>query len=212
MNRHELRQQQQEQLMEAYERLSAKTPAEVRKNIYKSITYYWLDEKPPEGFTEAIHYGEEYVKNPRLLPSGGLWVHLARAYSQKARWLKDEGGSEEPDTVLRQSVVRAIEHALQLDETWALEFQLLLRSDRSPNGKIGGEKRVKRDLEIFQTDEEIRELIGLPRKRREPETKSSTIVTAGPPVTPSPPPESAPAPPSPVSEIASRQSGAPLDS
>ena len=186
--------------MEAYERLSAKTPAEVRKNIYKSLTYFWLDEKPPEGFTEAIHYGEEYVKNPRLLPSGGLWVYLARAYAQKAKWLKDEGGAKEPDTVLRQLVIGAIVHALQLDETWELEFQLLLRSDRPSKEKPDAEKKLKRDLDIFETDEEIRELIGLPRKQRKPEAQSPTQVALEPPVSTPVPPESAPAPPSPQSE------------
>jgi hypothetical protein len=204
MNRHELRQQQQEQLMEAYERLSAKTPAEVRKNIYKSLTYFWLGETPPEGFTEAIHYGEEYVKDARLLPSGGLWVYLARAYAQKAKWVMDESGYEEPNATLRLRVISAIKEALKLDETWALEFQLLLRSDRITKEEPDGEKKVKRDLEIFETDEEIRELIGLPRKRRESEMKSSATVAPGAHVDTPAPPESAPAPASPVSEAVSR--------
>jgi hypothetical protein len=123
---------------------------------------------------------------------------------RKARWLKEEGGPEEPDTALRQLVIGAIKHALQLDETWELEFQLLLRSDHPPEGKPDGEKKVKRDLKIFETDEEIRELIGLPRKRRKPETQTSTKVASGPPAATPVPPESAPAPPSPASEVASR--------
>ena len=61
-----------------------------------------------------------------------------------------------------------------------------------------------RDLEIFETDEEIRELIGLPRKRRESEMKSSATVAPEAHVDTPAPPESAPAPASPVSEAVSR--------
>jgi hypothetical protein len=87
MTKTELREQQQEQLMEAYERLNARTPAEVRRNIYKSLIYFWLYEDPPDSFTKAIFYGEQYVDNPRTLPSGAIWLNLACAYAQKADWL-----------------------------------------------------------------------------------------------------------------------------
>jgi tetratricopeptide (TPR) repeat protein len=158
--------QQNEQLREGYERLNAKTAAEVRKNIYKSLTYSWLYTKPPN-FTEVICYGEEYVNNPRFLPSGGIWVNLACGYAQKARWLSEESGSSEPDAKLRQSVINAIEQALRLDKTWSLRFQLLLRSDHSL--KIGPNAnqlyKDEDDLEIFENDAQIRLLVGLPEKR-----------------------------------------------
>jgi hypothetical protein len=182
MNKRELRQQQQEQLMEAYERLNGRTAAEVRKNIYKSLTYFWLYEEPPESFTEAIQYGEEYVNNPRLLPSGGIWVNLASAYAQKAGWLMRESGTAEPDTALRQLVIKAIEQAVRLDDTWILQFQLLLRSDHPLKTGPDAEKyKGENELEIFETDEETRALIGLPPKRREVTPAAETKVASNPP-------------------------------
>jgi hypothetical protein len=171
MDKRELQQQQQEQLMEAYERLSGKTLAEVRKNIYKSLTFFWLRRESPEGFTTAIHYGEEYVSNPRLLPSGEIWVNLASAYALKAKWLKEQSGSAGPDPELRQRVITAIREALHLDDSWLLRFQLLLQSDHPlKTGPDAQKYKIENDLQIFETDPEIRILIGLPPKRREEET------------------------------------------
>jgi hypothetical protein len=113
--------------MEAYERLSGKTPAEVRKNIYKSLTFFWLRRESPEGFTTAIHYGEEYVSNPRLLPSGEIRVNLALAYALKANWLREQSGATKAGPGLRQRVINAIREPLRLDDSWILRFQLLVK-------------------------------------------------------------------------------------
>jgi len=158
-----LRQALRAQLLEAYERLNRKTPPEVTKNVFKSLTFHWLYEYSPRGFTEAIRYGEEYVNDPRQLPSGGIWVNVACAYGQKTRWLMEESGQPAPDPVLRDRVKQAIEQALRLDETWNLRFQLLLRKD-DPR-KLGQEKAAyveENDLECYEADQEIRILIGLP--------------------------------------------------
>src|ERR1700693_6348245 len=175
MNKSELQKQQKEQLTKAYERLSGKTPAEVRKNIYKSLTFFWLYRDSPEGFTAAIHYGEEYVSNPRLLPSSGIWVNLASAYAMKANWLLEQSGATEPDPGLRQRVMNAIREALRLDDSWILRFQLLLQSDHPlKTGPDAQKYKDENDLEIFETDPEIRILIGLPPKRREDKTPSQS--------------------------------------
>jgi hypothetical protein len=180
MNKRELQKQQQEQLMEAYERLSGKTASEVRKNIYKSLTFFWLYRESPEGFTKAIHYGEEYVKNPRFLPSGGIWVNLASAYARKAYWLMKQSGTTEPDTELRRRVINAIQQALRLDDSWKLRFQLLLESDHPLKRGSDAEKyKRENDLQIFQMDREIRVLIGLPPKRRENQTSSQAAAGSG---------------------------------
>jgi hypothetical protein len=182
MNKSELQKQEQEQLLEAYERLSGKTAAEVRKNIYKSLTFYWLYRESPEGFTEAIHYGEEYVRNPRLLPSGGIWVNLASAYAQKADWLMKQSGVNKPDSELRQLVIKAITEALRLDDVWKLKFQLLLQSDHPlKTGQDAEKYKGEKDLQIFESDPEIRVLIGLPPKRRENESSFQPKAGSGQP-------------------------------
>jgi hypothetical protein len=150
----------------------------VRKNIYKSLTFYWLYREPPEGFTEAIHYGEEYVHNPRLLPSGGIWVNLASAYSQKASWQMQQSGALEPDSEMRELVIKAIKEALRLDDVWNLKFQLLLQTDHPlKTGPDAAKFKGKKDMQIFESDPEVRVLIGLPPKRRENE--SSSLPKAG---------------------------------
>lgn len=166
MNPQELRDQQQEQLQEAYVRLNGATPPDVRKNVYKSLTFFWLYADPPDGFTRAIQCGEEYVNNPRLLPSGGIWVNLACAYSQKARWLMREGGATSPDPALRRAVLNAIEQALRQDESWQLPFQFSLRSDHPKKLAEPEKYKKENDLEIFEDDAEIRAKIGLPAQRR----------------------------------------------
>jgi hypothetical protein len=154
----------------------------------------------------VIQYGEEYVNNPRLLPSGGIWVNLARAYAQKAGWLMHESGTPEPDGALRQQVIKAIEQAQRLDETWKLQFQLVLRSDHPLKTGPDAEKYKGEDnLEIFETDTEIRVLIGLPPKRRENRAPSEAKHASVPPVPASATPESASAPLSPPSQGVSRR-------
>lgn len=180
MTPQELRDQQQEQLLEAYVRLNGATPSEVRKNVYKSLTYFWLYANAPEGFTGAIQYGEEYVNNPRVLPSGGIWVNLACAYAQKARWLITEGGAASPDAALRQAVIHAIEEALRQDQSWQLLFQFSLRSDH-PKKLADSEKyRQENDLEIFENDPEIRAKIGLPAQQAAQSVEPNAAASAAP--------------------------------
>jgi hypothetical protein len=145
MTKQELQDQQKEQLMEAYDRLNAKTAAEVRKNIYVSLTYFWVNQAPPESFTRAIRYGEEYVGNPLVLPSAEVCVNLAVAYTQKASQLKDQSGAKEVDAGSKKLVLDAIDKALRIDDSWQIELAKLL----------------DKQLKIFAADEDIRKRIGL---------------------------------------------------
>jgi hypothetical protein len=182
MTPQELRDQQQEQLLEAYVRLNGATPPEVRKNVYKSLTYFWLYIEAPEGFIRAIQYGEEYVNNPRLLPSGGIWVNLACAYAQKARWLMKEGGTTSPDATLRQAVMHAIEEALRQDQSWQLLFQFSLRSDHPKKAAEPEKYKDENDLEIFEDDPEIRAKIGLPPRQASQNGSANAAAPAEPSV------------------------------
>ena len=162
MTTKELQDQQKEQLMEAYDRLNAKTAAEVRRNIYESLTYFWLHRAPPDSFAQAIHYAEEYISNPRFLPSAGVWANLACAYTQKAKRFIEQTDAKEVDADSKKRVLNAIDQALRLDDTWQSEFESLLDSE----------------LEIFAEDDEIRARIGLPPKQRKPEQSSGDGVPA----------------------------------
>jgi hypothetical protein len=170
MTTKELQDQQKEQLMEAYDRLNAKTAAEVRRNIYESLAYFWLHREPPDSFAQAIHYAEEYISNPRFLPSAGVWASLACAYTQKAKRFIEQSGAKEVDAESKKRVLNAIDQALRLDDTWQSEFESLLDSE----------------LKVFAEDDEIRARIGLPPKQRKPEQPSGDGAPA---------PGSAPAPP-----------------
>src|SRR6185503_13769109 len=73
--------QVRDQLMEAYNLMQA-TPnvsQDIKRRVYRSLTYHFLFQPPPEGFTKAIQFGEEYVNDPANQPivSGAIWVNLA---------------------------------------------------------------------------------------------------------------------------------------
>jgi len=172
---HGLRQRQQKQLREAYNRLNELSPAEVRKNIYKSLTHTYLYVPAPDGFTKAAKYGLEYVGNPRWLPSGGIWVNLACAYGQNAAWLMKTSGDLAPPADLRQGVIGAIKEALRQDDSWKLRLQLSLQRDHPLKLKDPQKYGEEDDLEVFESDSEIRTLIGLPTPKA-PETPAGLKV------------------------------------
>ena len=85
--------QVRDQLMEAYNRMKAapNVSQDIKRKVYRSITYHFLFQPPPEGFTKTIQFGREYVNDPTNQPivSGAIWVNLASAYGQEARWLTE---------------------------------------------------------------------------------------------------------------------------
>jgi hypothetical protein len=152
-----------EQLTEAYERLNGKTPAEVRKNVYKSLTFYWLYRSAPGGFTSAIQYGEEYVADARHLPSGGIWVNLACADGQNAAWLIQQGGGPQPDAELQKKTRSGPSPRRRSDPPWVVRLPSLMTpaTDGDPRPAA-----TEGDLAIFAEDAEIRVLVDLPGKPR----------------------------------------------
>lgn len=131
---------------------SQKPDPEVRRKIYESLTYMCLYEPEPRGFTEAIFYGEEYTQNPNNLPSATIWVNLASAYGQQARWLKQHG---EDFKSVRDKALKAVEQAIRLDPSTKSFLAGLL--DPSPEQVAKGED----DLAVFQQDKGFRDLLGL---------------------------------------------------
>jgi len=132
---------------------SQKPDLEARRTIYESLTYLCLYESEPQGFTEAISYGEDYVQGPNNLPSKVIWVNLASGYGQQARWMKKQG---DDFTSVRNKALEAAEHAILLDPATKAFLAGLL--DPSPEQAAKGED----DLAVFKQDKAFRDLFGLP--------------------------------------------------
>ena len=155
--------QVRDQLMEAYNLMHA-TPnvsQDIKRRVYRSLTYHFLFQPPPEGFTKAIQFGEEYVNDPANQPivSGAIWVNLAAAYGQKAKWLADNRESvSDFDTQYQQTrdaALSAVRKALAIDPTWKKKLTELLVRDTP------GKDQEENDLEVFETDNDFRTALGL---------------------------------------------------
>jgi hypothetical protein len=164
-------------LMKAYRNLSPGSSYEVRKNLYKSLTWITLYAIPPEKFKETIRLVEEYERDPRHTPSGTIKVNLACALGHKMKALKadeislnqklkdatdavakapieaalKENNQEQAQT--RLNALDAIKAALVLDPTWTgpLIEVLVPSKDRDD------------DLTEFEKDNDFRQELGLPR-------------------------------------------------
>jgi hypothetical protein len=153
-----------DQLMTAYRGIRPETGSDLIKNIYKGLTYQYLyDKDEVAAFTKTNTYGEEYVSNKKSLPSGGVWVNLACAYSRKMKWLKDNPSKQtgkfldnrqEQEQTFKQAV-DAVLQAVQLDPTWKEKFERLL----------DGTDAKENDLIVFKDDEDFRKATGLPKKQ-----------------------------------------------
>jgi tetratricopeptide (TPR) repeat protein len=147
--------QVRDQLMQAY-KIMKSTPnvsQDIKRKVYRAITYHFRFQPPPEGFTKAIEYGEEYVNDPANQPimSGALWVNLAVAYAQKAKWLTENKENvadfETQFKQARDSALNAVRKAIQIDSTWKEKLAELLKDGN--------------ELDIFKNDNEFREAVGL---------------------------------------------------
>lgn len=153
-----------DQLMTAYNLMKG-TPSvsqDIKRRVYRSITYHFLFQPPPEGFNKAIQYGEEYVNDPSNQPitSGAIWVNLASAYGQKARWLTEHReGNADFEAQFKQasdSALNAVRKAIEIDSSWKTKLTELLVKN-SP-----GKDKDEDDLEIFEKDNDFRRALGLP--------------------------------------------------
>lgn len=146
------------QLLDAYQQAKEQpdTNLVMRKDIYRGLTYYYLYVEP-DGYEQAIRYGEEYVQNTDVTkaPSGAIWVNLACAYGQKYKHQLTGQVSAESLAQTRNQALHAIKMALSIDPGWQLRLSTLLQKDVV---KQAGED----DLEVFEEDNEFRQLLGLP--------------------------------------------------
>jgi tetratricopeptide (TPR) repeat protein len=143
-----------DQLIEAYKRVSPRMDPDLKASIYASLTYCCLYLAPPQGFEQAIHYGEEYTADPNNPPSDSVWVNLAAAYGQQAKWMKAQDPSADIGQ-LRAKALEAGKKAIALDP----QNRSLLRGllDPTPQQKHNSED----DLDLFKDDPDFRREWGI---------------------------------------------------
>jgi hypothetical protein len=166
----------------AYDHLSAATPLETRRNVYKSLTFELLYQ--PASFDRVIELASEYEEQrsknqaPR---SGGLLVNEACAWGQKFLWKAQQKGliervtnkpikvnipghpsdwppEHEDLTEAYDNALAAVTKAVEHDAGWKKHFRLLLQSShpgRAANPDMN-------DLEIFERFDEFRFAVDLP--------------------------------------------------
>jgi tetratricopeptide (TPR) repeat protein len=78
------------QLEAARASLMVSSPMDLRKNVYKSLTYVCLKLKKPESFRKALEYAREYLTQPQAVQSGSLLINIACAYAQCYEWLQQD--------------------------------------------------------------------------------------------------------------------------
>ena len=144
-----------EQLLDAYKRLTPQTDKTVMDRLYDALTYTFAYMDPPDGFTNAIKYGEEYIANKSNLTDGGIYVTLAAAYGQQFKWLQDHPEPSVDAQTVRAKALEAANTAISIAPAWKENLAMLL--DPTYPNKPAGEN----DLEVFKDDKEFRELLGL---------------------------------------------------
>jgi hypothetical protein len=140
-----------EELHKALAGVTPETPTEQKRAICEQLIFNSLYKQPPEGFEEAIRYGEGYVAEEGDA-SALIWAYLAAAYGQKYKFEKDrkaDSGTLEP---IRQKALACIQRAIEKDAG----AKLLLKSLWDPNGIKNPQDD---DLEVFYQDAEFADLL-----------------------------------------------------
>ena len=150
------------QLLEAYRlvRTSSEIDAVTKMKVYRALTYHYLFQPLPDGYTNAIKYGLEYLADPdsERIRSGGILINLACAHGQQFKWLIGQGEPMDSKKAkdVRNEALRYVELAQRVDLKWRGRLQQLLRTDiTKPQGL--------NDLEVFEKDREFRDALGLPQ-------------------------------------------------
>ena len=144
-----------EQLIEAYTRVR-NTPGvdpNLKKQVYRSLTFQSLYVDPPVGFSDVIKYGEEFFAEGGQ--SGDIATNLAAAYGQQYKWLKENGSPEALKTA-RDHALKYVKLAISINERWKERLRQLLQKD------YPGKDSAEDDLEVFEQDEDFRKELDLP--------------------------------------------------
>jgi hypothetical protein len=141
----------EKELKLARELVNRKLSTSIKEDVYNSIVYFYLYVQPPEGFTKAIEYGEEFLKISAPSTSA-LWMNLACAYAQKYIYLESDPASEGQLAALKKLAFDAIKQALKLEPSAIARFRELAKGEPDPQDN---------DLEVFMDDPEFRKLLDL---------------------------------------------------
>ncbi|MBZ4417365.1 hypothetical protein [Myxococcus sp. RHSTA-1-4] len=140
----------------AHKQILDRGPKKLAAGVYGWLTYLCLFRPAPEGFTEAIQLGEEFLAKKLPLGDGSLLVNLAAAYGQKARHLASLGGHDDEVKQTRLRALETVKMAIGVNKgRWKDRVRDLLVKN-TPGKKPGDD-----DLEIFEADPEFREAVGL---------------------------------------------------
>jgi tetratricopeptide (TPR) repeat protein len=146
-----------QQLLQAYKKLTPTTDPELRRDIYRSLTFQALFQAAPRSFDDAIRYGEEYVTNNQNLISPGVWANLASAYGQKMTWLLANNPTDQDAlTQTRTRALAVVQQTAGMGERWKKKIREMMDKD-FPN-----KDSQENDLEVFSTDPDFRRAAGLP--------------------------------------------------
>jgi len=140
-------------LQNARATLSPGTDVELSKNIYNSLAFTLLYLPPPQGFTECATICHEYLQQDPQGIDGAMWVNLACAHGQGARYAR-ENKNEENFNDHRREALTAIRKALSIDMKWLPRLAGLFRP--TPQQKAARED----DLATFQGDSEFESELG----------------------------------------------------
>jgi len=149
-----------EQLVDAYKWLNPQTSPDVRAHLYKELTYACLYLDPPEGFSRAIQFAEEFLSDPANLMAGRvvakIQVNRAAAYGQMHRWYTLHPDPSVDLKLCRDRALEAVKAAVAIDPGAQEQLRLLV----DPN--FPNKDQKENDLEDFANDAEFREAVGLP--------------------------------------------------
>ena len=144
------------QMLVARQFITPTMDPELKKNIYRSLTFQALYVPPPDGFEDAIKFGEEYVNSADTLPFPAIWTNLACGYGQKAAWLIKQSAPEKEIAKARDKALNAAANAVKFGDSWKKRVRELLVKD------FPGKNPEDNDLEVFENDDEFRALVDLP--------------------------------------------------
>jgi tetratricopeptide (TPR) repeat protein len=131
------------------------TPKERKRDTYEQLTYNYLYQDPPGGFTKVIELAKRYIAEEPDGSSAKLWTNLACAYGQQYAWEQNKPVKDiEVMKVARQGALDAIRQALRLEPR--MISLLHLAWDPSDPTKVSSEEN---DLEVFYTDEEFKQIL-----------------------------------------------------
>lgn len=147
-----------EQLLEAYARIRNRSDVDenLRMKVYRSLTFQSLFMNAPEGFSDAIKYGEEYIGElgGRSI-EGAIAVNLAAAYGQKHKWLQEHSGSAAELKQAHEAALKYAKAAISAGDRWRERLRQLLQKS------YPGKDPEDNDLEVFEQDPDFRALLGL---------------------------------------------------